>query len=171
MGNRLSQLLISFRSTIRGVDTTRQMAIGVTLGMLLGMMPKDTAFVLLFAVMLLLSQGNLLAGAVSAILFSWVGWLLEPATHAAGLAVLSIEALQPWLAEIQGWPLGPWFRLDNTVVMGSLMVGLVGVLPCYRISYVLLDRHRESLIWILTRNPLSRWILDHSDSDLQEANL
>ena len=170
MGNRLSQLLITFRSTVRGVDTTRQLAIGVTLGALLGLMPKDTAFVLLFALLLLLSNGNLLAGTVSAILFSWIGWLIQPVTHMVGSTVLSLEGLQPWLVEIQGWPMGPWFRLENSVVMGSLVVGLVGMLPCYRLSYIVLDRHRETLIRILMRNPISRWVLDQSDSDLQEAN-
>ena len=170
MGKRLSQLLITLRVTVRGVDTTRQLAIGVTLGALLGLLPKDTAFVLLFALLLLLSNWNLLAGAASAILFSCVGWLIEPVTHMVGSNVLSLEGLQPWLVEIQNWPLGPWFRLENSVVMGSLVVGLAGTLPCYRISYLLLDRHRETLIWILTRNPISRWVLDQSDSDLQEAN-
>ena len=170
MINGLKQLLVSARSTLRGVDTTRQLAIGTTFGMLLGLMPKDTAFFFLFALILLLSHGNLLAGAISAIAFSWIGWCLEPATHAVGLSVLSIDILQPYLAEFQSWPLGPWFRIENTVVMGSLVIGLIAALPCYRISYMLLDKHRETLVKIMTRNPLSRWILDQSDSDLQKAN-
>jgi len=170
MTKGLKQLLVSVRSTLGGVDTTRQLAIGTTFGMLLGIMPKDTAFVILFALILLLSHGNLLAGAISAIAFSWIGWCLEPATHTVGLSVLSIEVLQPYFAEFQSMPLGPWFRIENTVVMGSLIIGLIAVLPCYKISYMLLDKYRETLVKILTRNPLARWVLDLSDSDLQKAN-
>ena len=106
MTKGLKQLLVSARSTLRGVDTTRQLAIGTTFGMLLGIMPKDTAFVILFALILLLSHGNLLAGVISAIAFSWIGWCLEPATHAVGLSVLSIEFLQPYFADFPKHAIG-----------------------------------------------------------------
>ncbi len=170
MNKGFSQILTAVRTSIRGVDTTHQLALGAALGMLLGIMPKDTAFVIVFSLILLLSNGNLVTGAISAIAFSWIGWFIEPVTHMVGLSILSTTGLQPFLANFQSMPLGAWFRAENTVVMGSLTIGLIAALPIYKISYLFLDKYRETLVHFLTRNPLARWILDQSDPDLQEAN-
>ncbi|MCH2179200.1 MAG: TIGR03546 family protein [Mariniblastus sp.] len=170
MVKKINQLLAKVQSSVRGVDTSRQMALGAALGMLLGIMPKDSAFIILFTLALLLSTGNLIAGALSAITFSWIGGWMEPATHEIGLSLLSQSNLQAYLGEFQQLPLAPWLRLENTVVMGSLVIGLAAALPFYQISYWFLDKYRESVIHALTRNRLAHWVLGSSDSDLQKAN-
>lgn len=170
MIRKLNQLLAIVQSSVRGVDTSRQMALGATLGMLLGIMPKDSAFIILFALVLLLSTGNLVAGALSAIAFSWIGGWIEPASHEIGLALLSQVNVQAYLGEFQQLPLAAWLRLENTVVMGSLVIGLAAALPFYQISYWLLDKYREPVLHTLTRNRLAQWVLGNSDSDLQKAN-
>ncbi len=163
-------VLESFRNSIRGVDSARQMAWGVTLGMMIGIVPKESAWCVLLAVVLILFHANLITGLVSAVAFSWVGPLLEPWSHRLGETILNHAAIESWLTAIFTLPGVPWLRMENTVVTGSFVIALAAALPLYRISYLLLARYRRTLIATIRRSFLSRWLLgeqaDHSQTQV-----
>lgn len=160
-------VLESFRNSIQGVDSARQMAWGVTLGMMIGIVPKESAWCVLVGVVLILFHANLITGLVSAVAFSWIGPLVEPWTHQLGDAILSQAMVQSWLSTIFTLPVVPWLRLENTVVTGSIVVALAAALPLYRISYLLLARYRRTLIATIRRSFLSRWLLGEQSDNSQ----
>jgi hypothetical protein len=93
----LVQQLLLFRKFVQAQDTPRQLAWGLALGMMIGLVPK----------------GNLLA-----VVLSMVLWL-----------------------RLYRLPLAPWTSLNHGVVMGSLILGLVMLYPCYRLSLPLFARY------------------------------
>lgn len=122
----------SLVESLTDADSSRRIALGFALGMMVGLVPKGNLVALLFGVVLLGSRANLGAGALSAFLFTWVGLLLDPVSHRIGLGLLQFGPLQPMWTWLYNLPAAPWTALNNTVVMGSLIVGLALFYPVCR---------------------------------------
>ena len=114
-------------------DSARQLAWGVALGLLAGLVPKGnlTSFVLI--TVMFSCRINLAVGVLCTVAFSWFGLMLDPLSHALGKSVLTAEALQPLWKWLFNLPIVPWTSLHNTVVMGSLIIGLALVYPTARL--------------------------------------
>jgi uncharacterized protein (TIGR03546 family) len=108
-----------------------QLAVGFTLGMMIGIMPKTNLIVLSMCVLLFSLRCNKGLGLAAAIAFSFVGSWTDPFAHKLGLAVLSFGSIQGAYAAVFNFPLGPWLRFNNTVVAGSLLLGLYFGYPVY----------------------------------------
>jgi len=131
-------------------DSSRQIAAGVAIGMLLGLTPKGNLIAMALLVMLFALRVNRTAGLLSAALFSTIGMATDPFTHRLGAKLLAIESVQPYFAWLYDAPLGPWIGFHNTVVLGSLVMGLYLFYPCYLVARLLLDRFQP---------PIARWIM------------
>jgi uncharacterized protein (TIGR03546 family) len=123
-------LRVSVEALLAG-DSSRQLAAGFALGMVLGLMPKGNLIALSLCVLLFALRVNKPLALVAAVMFTCVGPLADSFTHQLGAEVLRIGVLQPGFASVYKLPLGPWIGLHNTVVMGSLLVGLYLVYPVY----------------------------------------
>ena len=156
----------TFRGTIRGFDSPGQLALGATMGMLIGLLPKDSALPYVFALITLLSNGNLLCAAVSGVLFSCLGPTLDTITHPIGLYVLSSEVMQPTFAWLYELPFARWTRFENTVVMGSLLLGLVAALPLHLVSKRLFMKYGGAIHHRILNNRLAQWLIGPPESQI-----
>jgi uncharacterized protein (TIGR03546 family) len=102
--------------------------------MLIGLVPKGNLIALLLITLLFAIQVNRGSGLAAAFLFSWVGVLLDPLSHRVGWAILHIGALEPLFAWLSDVPIVPWTSFNNTVVMGSFVIGVFLFYPIYRVS-------------------------------------
>lgn len=135
-------------------DSPRQLAAGISLGMLLGMVPKGNLTAVVLAGALFSLRVNRGAGLASAIAFSWLGMFLDPLAHRVGWQILSLQPLQHLFAACFELPLVPWSGLNNTVVVGQLVLGLYAVYPVYRLSLQLSQRWRDEVAeWLATHRP------------------
>ena len=151
------QLLGQLRQALTRHDTPRQIGFGIAMGMMVGLVPKDSLLCLAFGILLLISTANLFAATLSTFAFSWLGFLLDPYSHIIGKSVLQAESLQSRWLWLSDQPLAAWTRFDNTVVMGSLLIGLVLFYPLYRFSWTFMDRHGPPLNRRLSRFAAYRW--------------
>ena len=129
-------MLESLRKSIVGINTSHQLALGATIGAAIGLLPKDSAIPWLLGLVLLLSRGNLLTGMLAAIVMSMLSPLLDLHTDRIGMAVLSAEAYQDTFAKIYSYAWMPWTRLNNSVVMGNLILAVMASLPFYIITRI-----------------------------------
>ncbi|MFC1597421.1 TIGR03546 family protein [Planctomycetota bacterium] len=120
----------------------RQLALGLALGMLIGLVPKGNLTAGILMVVLLGTQVNLGVGTLSAVLFTWVGGLADPLTHRIGEALLTHRSLEPTWACLHDLPMVPWTGLNNTVVLGSLLLGLWLFYPAYRLSEFVFEHYQ-----------------------------
>lgn len=125
----------SSRTPLLSSDLAARLASGVAFGLLIGLVPKDSLLVWMFGVLLMLTTANLATAAVSGFVFSWVGWMLDPFTHKLGGLVLTANSLDSTWTWLYGLPLVPWTRFNNTVVMGSLLTGLLLLIPVWMVSF------------------------------------
>lgn len=133
-------------------DSSRQIAAGVAIGFVLGFVPKMTLLALVLGVLLCALRVNKAAGLLTAAAVGSLAPLADAFTHKLGLKVLTLPSLQPTYAWLYDAPLGPWWGLQNTVVCGSLLVGLYVSYPVYLITRGLVDRLRP---------PVVRWALKY----------
>jgi uncharacterized protein (TIGR03546 family) len=129
-------------------ESPRQLAVGVTLGMMIGLVPKGNLIAVGLLVLLFAVRANLTTGTIAAVLFSWLGALLDPISHRLGQAFLGARMLQPIWAYLYDLPLVPWTGFNNTVVLGSFVLGICLAYPVYRASRRVFEVYQP---WIAER--------------------
>ena len=157
--NFLAELWQAFLASVKGFDTPKQLALGVSLGLVFGLLPKNSLLPYLIGTFALLTNANLLTLIASGLFFSWIGPVADPLTHRIGGWVLTVEWLEPvweWLYQI---PLMPWTRFENTVVMGSLILGLLASFPVYSLSKQFFSAYGDTFFSFIFRNRISRWLV------------
>jgi uncharacterized protein (TIGR03546 family) len=130
----LRSVVAPFRRTAQWLaasNSPSQLAAGFTLGMIIGVMPKTNLIALSLCVLLFSLRCNQGLGLMSAVLFSCLAGWTDPFAHQIGLRVLSAPSLQANYASVFRLPLGPWLGFHNTVVCGSLLMGLYAAYPVY----------------------------------------
>lgn len=140
-------------------DSSRQIAGGAALGVVIGFVPKGNLIAAALLVLLFSIRVNRTSGLLAAGLFSWVGLMTDGFTHRLGAYLLSIESLQSHYAWFYDLPLGPWVGFNNTVVLGSLVLGLYLSYPAYLLLKPLLDRFQAPVAAWLMRRRVTRWLL------------
>jgi uncharacterized protein (TIGR03546 family) len=127
----------NFKSTVRGFDSPHQLGVGMALGILAGLIPLDSAFPYLIAVIALLSTGNLLCFAIGAVAAYLTSPSLDQLTHVIGTTCLTFEPMETIWTTMAGLPGAAWTRFNNSVVMGTLVLGLLAVVPVYTATRIL----------------------------------
>lgn len=128
------QPVYAFTKLLATGDSPRQVAAGFVLGMLIGLIPKGNLTALLLSTLLLMLNVNLAAGIIAAVLFSCIGPAIDPFAHRLGWSLLgkaSLNSFWTWLFHIPGMA---WTRLNNTVVLGNLLIGAWAAWPVYRLA-------------------------------------
>ena len=133
-----------------------QLAAGFTLGMIIGFVPKTNLIALSLYVLLCSLRCNKGIGVAAAMLFSFSNGWLDPFAHKLGMIVLGYQPLQATYASMFTMPLGPWLGFNNTVVAGSLLIGVYVAFPVYFFSRALF----ASLESVFVRHPGARLGLD-----------
>jgi uncharacterized protein (TIGR03546 family) len=161
----LSSPVRLLRRIARGLltsDSPTQLAAGITLGMVIGLMPKGNLIALSLCVLLFSLRVNKGLALVAAVLFSAIGPWADSFSHKLGLAILSTNWLQGVYASVLSVPLGPWLGFQNTVVTGSLMLGLYAAYPVFWTTRLLGTRLSPS-----AANRHERGALQPADSTAQ----
>ena len=109
-------------------------ALAIAIGAIVGLIPKDNLLAPALLLVIFLLRVNLGFGIVSAALFTWVGIALEPFADRLGTFVLQSRLVEPLGAKFFELPLIAWTSLNNTIVMGEFLIGLVLFYPIYRVS-------------------------------------
>ncbi len=130
-----------------------RVACGLVLGLFIGLLPKDSALCYLVALIALLSPISIWAVIVSAASFSFLGPLLDTWTDAVGFWLLSQPLLLPVWNWLESVPAIAWFRLNNTVVVGSFGLAGLASLPVYILGGITF--RRIALLWDASSNSAS----------------
>jgi uncharacterized protein (TIGR03546 family) len=139
-------------SALLGGDSPRQLAAGFAIGMVLGLVPKGNLIALSLCVLVFSLRVNTSLALVAALAFSWAGAVLDPFASKLGLQVLGVESMQVAYASVFNLPLGPWLGFNNTVVIGSLLIGLYFAYPVYWVSLIASERLQPQLTAWVTKH-------------------
>lgn len=124
-----------------GFAPQSQIAMGATLGMFVGLIPKDSLIVYLACLLILASAANLYSGILSSLVFTILGWLLGPLLHKLGAVVLTNDSFVRLWASLYQIPGIPWTRANNTTVMGALVASLLMAYPLFQTIRAVAERN------------------------------
>ncbi|QDV87734.1 TIGR03546 family protein [Stieleria magnilauensis] len=127
------KLFNNVRKAIAGRRFPHQLAGGVALGVLLGIIPHGNLMALIVLATLLCFKVNHALMGVVAIAVSFVATRLDPYSHQVGEYLLTHPSGSQWAAQAWSLPVVPWTDLNNTVVLGSFVIGSLSVLPLFAI--------------------------------------
>jgi len=154
---------------IFAINSPHELALGVAFGMLIGIMPKDSAIPWLIALVFLLSRGNLLCGIVSAIALSVFAPMIDVWSDKMGMALLSVESLQTTYASWMELSWVAWTRFNNTVVAGSFLIGLIAWLPVYLLGQVFFRMWGISFIERVMQTRVMRFLFGESSDETSSS--
>lgn len=129
--------------------SSKGIALAVSLGVMIGILPKANLIVLILASMMFLFRTNLVAGIAAALATTLCAPNFDSMLHVIGKFFLSISWLQGTYRFAFSLPLVPWTGLDNTVVVGGLLIGIVQFLPTYTVVRKL--RENQLVTWQMTQ--------------------
>ena len=115
-------------------NTPSQLALGFALGMVIGLVPKGNLIAISLMIVLSAIRVNLGMGMLSAFAFSWAGVLLDPFTHRIGEALLTTDQLGSFWTGLYNQPMAPWTKFNNTIVLGSFVLGMTLLIPIFLIA-------------------------------------
>ena len=130
-----------------------EIANAVALGIILGFMPKtNLLWYILFLLFMFIriNKGTFL-------LFTLIGSLVAPALdpffESVGYSLLMLDRAIPVYEDILRIPFVPLTQFNNTIVLGSLVVGLVLYLPSYGISRLIIWFWRKHIQSSFIKSP------------------
>ena len=155
LSDSIALLRKSLSSLLAG-NSPDQLAAGFTLGMVIGVMPKTNLIALSLCVLLFSLRCNKGFAILAAIAFSFAAPWTDPFADRIGTAVLGIGSFQATYASIFNMPPGPWLGFNNTVVAGSLLMGVYVGYPTYWLLRAVFAGVRRTF----TRKPGARLGMD-----------
>ena len=122
-----------------------QLASGFVLGMIMGLTPLLSLHNLFFLILILMLKVNIGMALLGLSLFSGVAYLADPLFDQFGFAVLTVESLNGFWTSLYNSPTIALTNFYNTVVMGSLLSGLILAIPLYPATLKFVDLYRKHI--------------------------
>ena len=129
------KLISTARRAIAGRKYPHQLSWAVAFGLLLGVVPHGNLLAIVLLVVVLSLKINHAMAALTAVAATFIATKLDPISHEVGDYVLTHPQLNE--AAVNAWqlPLVPWTDLNNTVVMGSFLIGVGALVPVFMVTY------------------------------------
>ncbi len=127
-----AKLIKSIVTMLHSEISPKQIAGGFALGALIGLLPLLSLTNFLLVLLILLIQVNIGAAFLGAAVFGLFGFLLDPLSNQIGyLLLVNLRSLTPFWTWLYNLPLLPFTRFNNTLVMGSLAIGILIFIPLF----------------------------------------
>jgi uncharacterized protein (TIGR03546 family) len=110
---------------------TNQIALGLSLGFILGISPFLSLQTLIVLSILFLFRIQVGAAFLAAFFFKFLAYLLDPVFHSIGSSVLRLDSLKGVFTYLYNLPIVPYTRFNNSIVMGEMVVGFILIIPMF----------------------------------------
>lgn len=125
------EFLARLVAVLRAAATPAQIGAGFALGMVIGLVPS-LPLTFAGALALIVLNVNLTAAFLAMALFGALAWLGDPLFHSLGYFLLvDLSSLRTLWVQLYNTPFIPYTGFNNTVVLGSLLTGLILAVPAF----------------------------------------
>lgn len=126
------KFLAKIFSLLNGEISPRQIAAGFAYGALIGLLPANGLMPYLFLLLGFIINFNLAALFLAAAIFKILSFGFDPIANQLGFfALTKIKALTPFWTQLYNMPVVPYTKFNNTITMGSLIAGIILLIPVY----------------------------------------
>jgi uncharacterized protein (TIGR03546 family) len=153
----LLKLLANIIKILQSEISPSQIAGGVVLGMILGLTPLMNLHNLVVILIVILVAVNFSMVMLSFGIFSGLAYLFDPLFHNLGYYLLvDVPSLKPLWTGVVNSPVLALTNLNNTVVLGSLLISLVLTVPFYFATKKFVVFYRQHLTEKVQKLKISR---------------
>ena len=142
----LLKQIFSFFQLLNSDTGTNSLASGLALGVLLGFSPFLSLQTFLVLLIVFFFRVQIGAAFLSAFFFKLIAFLVDPVADILGRELLESTMLRPIWTQMYNMPLIPLTRCNNSIVMGSAVLGLILFLPCFFLFRTLIQQYREQIV-------------------------
>lgn len=127
----IAKFLAKILTILNSEISPKQISAGFAYGVLIGLLPIGGLLPLVLTLLAFIVNINLAAMFLAAAVFKIFSFVIDPVANAAGYSLLTSGALRNFWATLYNTPVVPFTRFNNTLVMGSFVVGLLLLIPAY----------------------------------------
>lgn len=141
------KLIAKFIKLLNKEASPSALAGGVAFGALMGLTPKGALHNLCVLVLVLMLRVNLSVTIFFTAIFAGFAYLLDPLFNRLGYSLLvNVPALEPFWIKFYNTPVLPWFKFNNTLVLGSLVFSLVLFVPLFVAVNWMVKKYRVTFL-------------------------
>ena len=133
-----------------------QLSLGVVFGAIIGLTPLWNLHNVVLLFLSLVISMNIALMLLSFAFFSGVAYLLDPVFHKVGYAVLTKASLRGFWTDFFTSPLAVLSNLNNSIVLGSLIVSILLAVPLFFVCQILVTKYRDNIQGFIDKIPLLR---------------
>ncbi|MFI3257774.1 MAG: TIGR03546 family protein [Spirochaetales bacterium] len=149
--------IVRLLKTLNGNGHPGEIAHATSCGLLLGFLPKDNLLWYVIFLLFLFLRINKGAFFLFILLGSFLTMFFDPLFDSIGYTVLKIPDIAPFMASFLNIPFMAFTKLNNSVVVGSLLCALAVYIPLYFFSRGFVYIWRKTLSPMLSNNKLVKW--------------
>ena len=161
----------SFFRAINANAHPGDIAHAVALGLFLAILPKNNltfTFLFFLSIFIRINKG---AFFISFILFGFVTPFMDVLINNIGFWAVQLLFLRPIFIALENIPFVALFKLSNTMVLGSIIWGLILYIPVYILTRIIIAKYRKYMqpavnvkgVGLLGKIPLLRHLTKISD--------
>ena len=131
-------------------------SLAICFGMMVGFTQMWSVHNLIILFIVLFFRVNLSAFILGTLVFQSLSFLLNGVFHQIGLALLTADFYKnigTYLYNITFWKFD---RINNTIVVGSIMVSIIGILPMLLLLNVLIKKYRKHILGYVRKTKIAR---------------
>lgn len=142
----LLKQIFSFFKLLNSDSGTNSLALGLAMGVILGFSPFLSLQTALVLILVFFFRVQLGAALLSAFFFKLTAYLIDPLSNKLGQSILESETLRPLFRDLYNMPLIPLTRFNNSIVMGSAVVGIALTIPLFFVFKRLILTYRKNFV-------------------------
>ncbi len=150
--------IVKFFKALNANSNPSEIANAASIGVMLGLMPKDNALWYILFVFFLFVRINKGFYFIVMILVSQIAWALDPFFDSIGYSVLTLSPFEGLFSTLIEIPFVGFTRFNNTIVTGSFLTGLVLYVPVFILSIFLVKLWRVHIAPTVIRSPILKTV-------------
>jgi uncharacterized protein (TIGR03546 family) len=156
VGGRRLNTLAKLLKVLNSETDPAQIALGASLGFVMGLTPLIGLHNLLVLFLVLVLRANLASFLASLTFFSGIAYVIDPLLGRIGLALLTSTSLAGLWTWLYNTVIGRLEGFNNTITMGSLAFVAVLFVPFFMASTRLVAKYRDHVLAWVRRTKLMR---------------
>ncbi len=155
----MGHFIFKFLRELNSATSNKMMVLAIVLGLIAGFLPFVNFFTVLIFIIVLIFRIPIGLFLASFSFFEFIGYFLDPLFNKSGLFLLKASFLKPVWTFFYNLPLFRWSGFNNTIVMGSLVWGIVSGIVLYFILIKLTALYRSRVFEKLKTKKYLSWLV------------
>lgn len=139
------KFLAKILAILNGEVSHRQIAAGFALGALIGLIPATGILPILLLLFSFIVNVNLAILFVASAIFKLLAFLIDPLANSVGYELLVNDSLKDFWTRLYNMPAVPFTKFNNTLVLGSFLIGVAALIPLYFLASWGVTRYRTKM--------------------------